>query len=565
MSRSRHQGVRPCAVSSRAMPIASWRSRLLAIACLVVLTIAAHGRAIGSGYCWDDALTVLGNEHVRNLDVVGTLGGGLWSGAGVQVPYWRPVALLSLAAQFAITQEPWFLHLGNLVVHVAVVLLVFGVSLRGTRSVAAAFSGAALFALHPVTVEVASGIANRGDALATAFALLAILAHAGGLSAGRMVGTAAAVFAACASKETGVAAVPALMAWDLFFRAEGDARALARMLRGRLGIAWASASSAAVAYLVLRRAAVGPFSPAPDFLRNPISAAPWATQKILALAASGQAGRLLVWPHRLSVDYSFHALPTNALEAAPLAVTGAGIAALLLVVTVRTARRHPSVAFGTVLAALGWLPASNLIVPIEVMFAERFLYLPAAGACVAISGVVAGFLARETGSKVLRTTAAAAGAAVLVALGVRTASRTMDWADQRSLVVAATIATPTNARVQLAWAQLLADENRWPEAELAYARATSIWPEFAAAWTERSEALRVIGRRDEAIAAASRALQLDPDDPICWYNHAVALAVAGRLEAALAQAREGVTRHPAYAPLRGLAVDLERRLGTSAR
>ncbi len=538
------------------MALPTSRSNALALAALSALVVVAHGLSLGSGFCWDDAFVVLGNEHVRSFDVARILEGGLWSGAGLRVRYWRPLPLLTMAAQLAVTGEAWFLHLGNLVLHLAVAVLVYLVSLRATGSRLGAFAAAALFGVHPVTVEVASGIANRGDALATGFVLLAVLSHAAGTTPARIAGTAAAVFAACACKETGIAALPALFAWDLGLRARGDPRALVGMLRGRLGAAWAAAGAATGAFLLVRHAVVGGVALAPDFLRNPLVVASGWDQEVLALATLGQGVRLLVWPDRLSVDYSFHALPTDVAAAAPLAILGGATAVAAAVVAVRSFRRGPAVAFGLVLAAAAWAPVSNLLLRVEVMFAERFLYLPIAGVCVAAAGAAAWLGARVPRGRLAGL--AAAAAVILALLGARTIARTLDWRDQRTLVGAAVAASPDNARVQLAWAQLLVDERRWADADRAFERAVAIWPGFAAAWTERATALRNLGRVDEAIAAASRAVQLDPDDPISWYNLALEWALASRTDAALAVAREGLARHPTYAPLATLAARLGR-------
>lgn len=534
------------------------RSKALALSSLAFLVLAAHGRSLGSGFCWDDAFLVLSNEHVRGFDVARILGGGLWSGAGIQVSYWRPLTLLTIAAQLALTQAPWFLHLGNVALHLSVVILAYAVALRGTSSVLAAFMAAALLGVHPLTVEAVSGISNRGDVLASGFALIAVLLHGTSLSPARMVGTAMAVFAGCACKETGVAALPALLAWDLGFRANGDPAVLLRMLRGRLGIAWAALGAAVISFLLVRYAVVGGFAISPEFLRNPLSVAPWATQRVLALAVLGHAVRLAVWPARLSVDYSFHSLPTDVISAAPLALLGAAVIVAIAIIAARSSRRDPLVTFGIVFAVVAWLPVSNLIFPVEVMFAERFLYMPAVGGCLALGGVAARLLESGRRSDRVRLTAAA-GALVLTMLAGRAISRTLDWTDQRALVAAATVATPTNARVQVAWAQLLVQERRWPEADVAYARAIDIWPEFSTAWTERAAVLRNLGRVDDAIAAAYRGVRLDPHDPICWYNLVLELAVAGRFGAALEIAREGLARHPGFDPLVNLAATLQQQ------
>src|SRR5947209_19343109 len=93
------------------------------------------------------------------------------------------------------------------------------------------------------------------------------------------------------------------------------------------------------------------------------------------LAISLEWWRLLLFPVRLSADYNPAQLSvTTALTArhglAAVVWIAAGLAAW------RLRGRVPGVAVGLVWLVLTILPVSNVIVPTEVIVAERTLYLP---------------------------------------------------------------------------------------------------------------------------------------------------------------------------------------------
>src|SRR5439155_23674535 len=103
----------------------------------------------------------------------------------------------------------------------------------------------------------------------------------------------------------------------------------------------------------------------------------------------GHVLRLLVFPRTLSADYSYDEIPVVASPDLPtvlclLALFGLIALALLL------RRRAPAASFGILFFFLSWALTSNFVITIGTILGERLLYLPSAGACLAVaSGIVA--------------------------------------------------------------------------------------------------------------------------------------------------------------------------------
>jgi hypothetical protein len=152
----------------------------LGVALAAILPFAG---TLGHGFALDDAPEVVRNAHIRSLDRIPDMfAGGAWEGANQEASIYRPLTTVTYALDHAVGGlSPAGFHATNVAVHALVSLLVLALALRLRLPLAAAAAGAVLFAIHPVHVEVVANVAGRKDSLATAFVILAVLAHAAAL------------------------------------------------------------------------------------------------------------------------------------------------------------------------------------------------------------------------------------------------------------------------------------------------------------------------------------------------------------------------------------------------
>jgi Tfp pilus assembly protein PilF len=162
--------------------------------------------------------------------------------------------------------------------------------------------------------------------------------------------------------------------------------------------------------------------------------------------------RLIVWPARLSPDYSYNQIPvvTSVLDGrlivGVLLVAGclAGIGILW--------RRSPVAAFGLSFAALTYSVVSNFAITIGTICAERLIYLPSAGIVIAAAIGAERLARRRPASRWLLH----AGLVVLaVSAAWRTWTRNADWASEVTLWSAAIAVSPESARVQSEYGRVL--------------------------------------------------------------------------------------------------------------
>jgi hypothetical protein len=173
---------------------------------------------------------------------------------------------------------------------------------------------------------------------------------------------------------------------------------------------------------------------------NPLTGADFLTGRLTAVRVIGKYVGLLLWPGRLSADYSYNQIPMFRL----------GDAAALAGVAVWAFGRHKPVFFFLALFFVTLAPTCNVFLQIGAIMAERFLYLPA----LAMAGCVAIGL-RAALRRLPAWAAPALLGAICAALAIRTYARNLDWATQRSLMTSAAEVSPAAYRPHLLLATLL--------------------------------------------------------------------------------------------------------------
>jgi hypothetical protein len=300
----------------------------------------------------------------------------------------------------------------NLLLHVTMTLGVWRLGRNWLGSDGGAVTAAALFAVHAVTTEIVPNVVGRGDLLAALGMLGAVLAweRGDGAGGGRWRWAAAGLWLLGLLGKESAVALPAL----LFLRdvarapAPGDG-------------AWIAA--AAVAYAAIRYAMLPPFGVLViRSIENPLAVEPALPRVLTAVKLIGlYLGKALcVIP--LSVEYGYDQIPVtrSVLEAGFLG--GAAAIVALAVVATRCWRRGSPAVLGLAWFGVTLLPVSNLLGAIGTIMADRLLYLPLAGLCLAAGAawapVTAG-LTRHLGAVTARVAPASVvvlGVAVLAGL-----------------------------------------------------------------------------------------------------------------------------------------------------
>ena len=456
----------------------------MALGASAVVAALVFANAVGNGFVLDDRGIIVGNPLVTSPATA-------WRAFGL--PYWpaelgggqyRPLGILSFALDWLLSggDARWF-HAVNVLWHVAATVLVWLLAVELLAPVAAAFA-AIVFALHPVHVEAVSNVVGRLEPMATVFVLLALLAH-------RRVNLLAPLWFALAllSKESAMVLVGLTCAHDLLL--ERDWRSAFRARR------WLYAGYGGVA-LVYVAALLSVFNGQP--LSNPARAfvGTGASDRLAIVArVIPHYVRLLIAPVDLAASYAPNVVSPNPNLDLSSAV-GLGAVALFMTVLLVVAwrRRWPVMAFALAIVPIALAPISNVFFPSGVVLAERTLYLASVGVCLAAGAVAERFLLQRP------AWIAAAAASIVLAVGVRTWTRTPVWRDDRSYVLALLADHPESYEGHLVAGRVSTGANALEDADRELTMARRIFPRDSVIYREAADLAARQGR--PALAQALR-------------------------------------------------------------
>jgi len=492
--------------------------------------VALYLNTLWNGFVFDDIFIVQENPSIRSLrEVPALFTRNYWYPQDSWDRLYRPLTVASYSLNHALAGlRPWAWHLGNALLHGIVVFLLHAGALplagRG-----GAFLTALLFAAHPIHTEAVANVVGRAELLAAAFALGALVTHARGR---HPVVPGLLTLAAALSKES-AAVVPGLLLLRDFLRP------------GPFRPRWASVGASLVAVLVAvaaRRLALGVFLALPpaDPEMGLLHHVDLGTRRATALHVLGRYWLKLVKPWPLCADYSFEQIPLVRSMADGAAVGGLlGLAALLVAVPALR-RRAPDVALGAGIVVLGLALTANLVVPIGTLMAERLLFLPSAGLCLAL------------GSRLARAGRAGWWAALLLAGlgGTLTVVRNADWKDQFTLFEVTAKAAPRSVKINVYLGRWLRDRGRLDEAEACLRRVLSVAPESRPAHDVLGDVLFRKGAYEEAASHFATVARKKPADALSRYNLGECARKLGDPAGAERAYREALERDPALPPAR---------------
>lgn len=558
-----------------------------AVARVIVGLAAAvvYLNTIPLGFVYDDHLIIVENPIVREPRyLLHSFTVDYWRRAAGDLLY-RPLTVFSFGLNhLAHGMRPAGFHAVNVALHVAVTLLVLTITRRLHAHATLAFAAALLFAVHPIHTEAVASIVGRGELLASLFALLAVwfsLRAGEGESAWhrrRFWACMGCTLAACLSKENGIVTPALIFLAEVTTRRERfrPPHLYPALLR------YATLGAVVCLYLLVRYLVLGELSFAQRLSGGSATfpgllfGLPWHLQFANALGVFGRYLGLLFFPGRLSADYSYNQIPVHDSIGQPEFLLGAVALGLLVALAGRSARRAPAMAFGIAFFLIAFLPASNFLIPIATLMAERTMYLPSVGFVI-----VAGWLF-QNGLANVRSAPRFFTAALLVfvtlAFSVRTVVRNRDWRDEVSLFASAVAASPASAKAHDALGNALVEAGRPGESLVHYEGALAIEPGNGLYHYHLAEVLRALGREEEAytlFAEAARlhpgllpaherlagravarhdwnaarrsyqqAIALQPERGVHYFNLAFVLQQQGHLREARWQYREAVARNP---------------------
>jgi Flp pilus assembly protein TadD len=543
-------------------------------ALVALVAVALFGRTVGFGWVYDDQMEIVLNSFVhsiRNLPLI--FSNTVWAGSGMETYLYRPLTLVSYAANHLVSGlSPWSYHLGNVLLYAGISGMVVRVGRRWGLSTLAAGSAGLIFAVHPVHVEVVAAVFGRKDLLVAFFTLAMVLLHPLAVARGGWRALLPILAYACAmlSKEVGVVGLALVAGQDWLL--SRDRSQLAR--DGRRARIFVGYVATLLAYVLIRNAVTGGVGvPETFYMDNPLLAVSLWVRLSTAVAVIGKGLALQAVPLSLSPDYSFNAIPlvrsvfdlrflgTLAL----LAGAGWGLWRSRNSTPALDAEGGPApVAFrmASVWYAVTVIPTANLLVTVGTIFGERLLFLPSVAVCL-LAGIgldrliqgLRGPVRATPGSERARKWVGgmvAAGAGLWVGfLLLQTLSYTDAWSDDIALFRQAVASVPNSTKANHKLGEELLRAGELGPSLPFLRRALEIAPDnaFAARTLEgaRQQVVRLYLPSSTQDPVSAR----PPNDPEILYFLGVANREGGNLTEARRFWEAAVTADPTHVPSLG--------------
>ena len=446
-----------------------------------LLVALCYVNSLPNDFVFDDGPIVSSNPVIRTISPIQFLKSPYWTKqqyAGI----YRPFVVFSLSVDYAIWKRwaPGF-RLTNLAVHAINGVLVFSLyqSIAGAGIVP--LIAMIIYLVHPVHTEAVTTIVGRSELFAACFLLAAWLLF----RQGRTGWAALAFFLALLSKENAIV-LPAIL--------------LLTSPRGRRWIRLLPMIFVALAYLAMRYSVLGG-------LGIPLSAQ-YMGGRLTYFERLLTSGRVFIeyliltfYPLHLAGDYDYNAIPI-----ANFVDWDAWLGLVLIAATVVTAyfyrHRNRAVSLGLSFALIAFIPASNWIMPISILMAERFLYLPMIG--LALVGAAA--LSQLEDRRLRRLVGIGALSTAIVLCNSHDYIRRDDFTFFKNMVRV----VPNSAKARLGWGFALTKAGRNDEAEHELEAGLRIIPDYPELLAVLALARTTSTSCARAWPLLNRAIQIDP-------------------------------------------------------
>ncbi len=396
------------------------KHRLPAAAILGAVTFAVFSGSLANGFVYDDNPQILQNAFILNSHLWKQIfTGSVWSFQGGKTNFYRPLQFACYWAMYRMGgPNPAVFHLLNLLVYAASAGLVYWLARRLFNNDVVAFAGALLWGLHPVHVEAVAWISALPDVGFAFFTLLSLFYFVRAEQDERRwrryhLLAALSFFVALFFKEMALSFPFLLLAyWFFLGKPESWPR---RLLR------WSPYVGVAVAYLVVRHQALGYLTQGGHLWK--------ITPRVAgsAVALLGQDTKILFWPVHLNVFRMFYLGPS-------LQSPWPWITLLVLAGTLWLRKREPLMSF-----LIAWWPVTLLPV-LDIrqlsfpLLADRFLYFPSVGPCLAGAYLLLDWLPRRFPRTRMVPAAACAMGLAMIFCGVQSLHAIPRWRDNNTLI-----------------------------------------------------------------------------------------------------------------------------------
>ena len=342
---------------------------LLFLCALTLAIFGVYSNVYQNGFLWDDEFLLQRNLFLRSWD-------GLWpllthsstGGSGGVDSFYRPIQGLAYFFIYRLFGLNLFaLHFFNVLVHWFNALLIYKWVKSLWQHQSAGFIAAFLWAVHPVHVEAVTYLSATADVLSTFFFLTAVICYRQ-----HWVFSVLTFILAVLTKESATILPAVLVLLEFWPQRKWHWSYLRRTL-----IFWLITLSYLIARHLFSQKNVYQFYATPNIYTENLH-----VRVFTFLAALGKYFELIFFPHDLHME-RLHSVFVSPFFA-PVFLVILGLALLAFVLWRRRYIPQDALFLGVGWFLVAFIPMSGIILPVNSLLLEHWLYLPSIGVAAAI-------------------------------------------------------------------------------------------------------------------------------------------------------------------------------------
>lgn len=395
------------------------------LAMLTIVSMGVYFNSLFNKFAFDDIHIVEKNPLVKDSKNIFRLFKEEYGAetAHKDSQLYRPLVMATYLVTYVVFGDsPFWMHLGNVLLHTLNVLAVFFLCKRlikifpeKTEPEQAAFFCGLFFAVHPVCVESVAGIVGRAELMSGFFCLMSFLFYL------ERKPFFSLLFFLCGllSKETAISLFPLIILFELLFNKQ-----LPGLILGYAAVI--------LCYIPIRLIALGGIISSNKifYFKEGILTRIFTMSKVMVYYI-----KLMFVPYPLNPDWGVSEVIVKSDSlGGPYVLVSIAAVFIIFFIGYRFLKTKPVITFSLLWFFVFLLPVSNII-PIGDLMAERFLYLPVFGFCLFAGTTVCRY-------KVLKKTVPV----ILLILATITVKQNPVWKDNSSLWTHVTEKFPENWR-----------------------------------------------------------------------------------------------------------------------
>lgn len=471
--------------------------------CLFALTIMVYSGVWHCGFIeYDDNSHVFANPHVSSGLTAENF---KWAFTTFHASQWIPLTWVSYMGEITLFGfDPGVMHLTNVAFHAACVLLLFGMLWRMTGAMWQSAVVAMIFAVHPVNVESVAWIAERKNVLSTFFWFLTTWFYIDYVRKKRavwMVLTAVCMALGLMSKAMLVTLPFTLLLFDVWPLKRTES--WGKLVLEKVPLFVLTVAGSVIQLEAGRRS---------DLLAS-FEAAPLDYRVCSAIANYLLYAWNLAWPTKLSLIYPTSTEMPLAEAAISLLIFGSALWAGW-----RFRQKAPFILIGIFWYFGTMLPVGGLFRAGDVIFADRYSYIPQVGLLIAVVWSIGLLSSQKTKPVLVAVTVIA-----MCVMSWMTIQYVRYWVDGVALFTRCAEIYPQSFKLNASAGLALYRNEKMEEAIGYYQAALRVDPHSDNILILIGEAYSKQGKNKEAIAQFQKALMINPGSVRAAFNLATHL------------------------------------------